>query len=335
MGLIRDRPFITVIVGEKPVNSIFYERLLTATITDNPDDEADTFEADFDDVGNDLAIPKAGAEVQVTFGYHDAISQLMGRFVIETVSVEGGSNGEVIRLCGKSASMNEDVKEQASEHFDEGTLVQIVDRLARRHGYQSKVSDELKNKRVPYIVRTNQSATDFLTRLADRFRATFLVKDNKFLFLTRGALPPLQLTKSDCSEWSFEIEPRTKYGTVEADYFDREKGQRSTCSHETGLAGPVRRLRNCYPTKEEAEAAAASEGDRLCRSTGTGSITLPGMPEMMADQPLELVGFRPEIDGLWRAGTVTHTYDTSSGYITEITIEAPEEGKTTEEDKEE
>lgn len=324
---MRHKPFISVTVGDKPVNEVFYQRLLTATITDNAGDEADTFEATFDDTGNDLAIPSKDAEILVSFGYHDAISQLMGRFIIETVAIEGGSSGETVRLSGHSADMSEDVKEQASEHFDEQTVGEIVEKLAKRHGYTAQVSPELAGRKVAYVARTNQSAIDFLTRMADRSRATFVIKNGKFLFLKRGQLPVMQLSKSDCSDWSVEVEPRGRYGTVETEYFDRDKGRRNTCSHKTGLTGPVRQLHNCYPTKEEAEAAAASEGDRLCRSTGTGSITLPGMPEMMADQPLELVGFRPEIDGLWRAGTVTHTYDTSSGYITEIQIEAPEEGK--------
>ncbi len=93
------------------------------------------------------------------------------------------------------------------------------------------------------------------------------------------------------------------------------------------FSGPVRRLRSCYPCKEEAQAAAASESDRLCRAVGSGSLTLAGRPEIMADQPLLLQGFRKEINGSWKAATVTHSYEKQSGYTTEITLEAPNQGK--------
>ncbi len=44
MGLMRTYPFIVVKVGDKPVHEVFYQRLLTATITDHAGNEADTFE---------------------------------------------------------------------------------------------------------------------------------------------------------------------------------------------------------------------------------------------------------------------------------------------------
>ncbi len=49
------------------------------------------------------------------------------------------------------------------------------------------------------------------------------------------------------------------------------------------------------------------------------------MPEVLADTPLNITGFRPEANGAWRAGTVTHQY--TETYMTTIELEAPEEGK--------
>ncbi|KAA6405680.1 phage late control D family protein [Candidatus Tokpelaia sp.] len=323
---MRYKPFIRVNIGDNPVNDIFYQRLMRATITDNAGNQADTFEAVFNDAGNDLELPQKDDPISVTFGYLDDYSQVMGKFVVETVSASGGRSGEQIRICGHSADMRKDIKEEGSEHYDNMDIGAIVGKISQRYGYEAKISEELASIKLPYIARINQSPIDFLTRLADRVRGTFLVKDGKFLFLQRGQLPAITIAKSDCSEWDLGVAPRGRYGEVQADYFDRSSGKKCTCSHKTGLAGPARRLRICYSTKEEAEAACASEGDRLCRSTGNGSITLAGNPAIMADQPLELTGFRLELNGLWRAGTVTHTYD-RSGYWTEISFEAPEDGK--------
>ncbi|SPU27299.1 Phage protein D [Candidatus Bartonella washoeensis] len=234
---------------------------------------------------------------------------------------------ELLRLCGKSASMRKELKEQTSEHFDGKTVGEIVETLAKRHGYQAKISPQFTQQTLPYVIRTDQSAVDFLTRLAERMQARFFIKDNKFLFLSGENLPALAIHKHDCSSWEFTLEPRTQYGTIEACYFDRSQGQQWQVKHQTGFTGPVRRLRCCYTCKEEALAAAASESDRLCRAVGSGSLSLEGRPEIMADQPLLLQGFRSEIDGPWKAQSVTHRYEKQSGYTTEITLEAPDKGK--------
>ncbi|WP_371923265.1 phage tail sheath subtilisin-like domain-containing protein [Bartonella sp. B1099] len=176
------------------------------------------------------------------------------------------------------------------------------------------------------VVRTDQSAIDFLTRLADRMQARFLIKDNKFLFLSGDNLPLQTIHQQECSHWEFSLEPRTQYGMIEARYFDRTKGQQHVVTHRTGYTGPIRRLRMCYPCKQQALAAAASESDRLCRAMGSGSLSLEGRPEIMAGQPLLLQGFRDEINGPWHAATVTHRYEKQSGYITEITLEALNQG---------
>ncbi len=84
-----------------------------------------------------------------------------------------------------------------------------------------------------------------------------------------------------------------------------EKGNNCLSSIRQVLGGRLRGLRGCYTCKEEAQAAAASESDRLCRAIGSGSLTLEGRPEIMADQPLLLQGFRGEINGPWKAATVT------------------------------
>lgn len=322
---MRHLPFIEVTVDGNPVSDVFYNSLISATITDNSGNEADTFEAEFDDKDNAIQLPPKGAKIEVKFGYRDAISAMMGLFVIEKISMGGGTGGEVISISGKSADMRSDIKEQASEHFDNKSIGEVVDSLAKRHGFSSKVAEELCSMRLDYIVRKNQSTTDFLTRLADRTGATFIVKNGTFMFLKRGVMKSMDIYKKDCSDWNFEIEPRTNYGKIEAEYFDRKKGKRVRLNYKTELDGPVRRLRNTYSTETEALAAAQSEGGRLARATGSGSLSMAGMPELMADQTLNLINFRPEVRGFWRAKTVTHTY--SGSYTTTVELEAPDKGK--------
>ncbi len=323
--MTRYRPFIEASVNGRPVSSSFYKRLNSATITDAPGQDADTCELKFDDAGNEIVIPQKGALLTVKFGFEDDAFFKMGVFRVEKSSIEGGESGEFVKLSGRSADMREDIKEPVSEHFESTTVGGIVEELAGRHGFDAKVDGDLAGIAILYRARFNQSTADFLSRMADETGGFFSVKDGKFLFLRRGSLPQITIDRSDCESWTFEVEPRPRFGQAEAGWFDRRTGKTHFESFSTPLEGPVKRLRTLYPNAGEAKAAAKSEGERLTRATGSGSIDLAGMPEIMADAPITLTGFRPEANGLWRAGTVTHTY--SETYKTSIALEAPEEGK--------
>lgn len=318
-------PFIEAEVNGKPVSSTFYARLVSATITDAAGQDADTCELKFDDANNDIEIPQKGAKLNIRFGFRDAGSWKMGVFEVEKSTINGGDSGEFITLSGRSADMRQDIKEPTSENFDDATIGSIVSELAGRHGFGSKVSDEFASLKITYVARVNQSASDFLTRLADRYGALFSIKDGKFLFLKRGILDAITIQRKQCVSWNFTVEPRPKFGTIEAGWFDRDTGKTSFENHLTGLEGPVKRMRAVFNNADEAKTAASAEGDRGARATGSGSINLAGLPEIMADTPIICAGFRPEANGLWRAKTVTHTYGDT--YTTSIELEASEEGK--------
>jgi len=321
-------PFIEATVNGNAVNDAFYARLSKATIHDAPGQEADTVELTFDDAGNDVAMPKKGAIILVRFGFRggaQTFSQKMGVFTVEKSRIEGGDRGELLIISGRSADMRSDVKEPLSENFDDATVGDIVKQLASRHGMGAKVDPELAGIKLPYTARFEQSAADFLSRLADRCGGMFAVKDGKFLFLKRGNLPPVTIDKSECESWSFEVEPRPLYGKVQAGWYDRSKNAITYEGVGTGLKGPSKRLRKVFNSADEAKAAASSERDRLGRATGSGSVTLGGRPDLMADTPITTTGFRDEANGAWRCAGVDHTYEET--YMTTVELEAPEEGK--------
>jgi hypothetical protein len=318
-------PFIDVSINGRPVNSAFYQRLVSATITDAPGQEADRVQFKFDDDGNAIPLPALGAIATVRFGFRDGGSQKMGSFRLEKPSIEGGTSGEFITMSGRPVDMRTDIKAPLSEHFDDKTIGDVVKELAGRHGFDAKISPELASIELPYMARINQGTDDFLTRLADRFGAIFTPKDGKFLFLTPGSFSALTISKFECESWSFEIEPRPLFGETEAGWFDRAKGKVEYESHSTGLKGPSKRLRNTFASQAEAKAAAKSEGNRLARATGSGTLKMAGRPDIMADRPIRTVDFRAEANGLWRCASVDHTYDDT--YTTSVSIEAPEDGK--------
>lgn len=321
----RSTPFIEVTVAGRPVSTAFYTRLSTASIHDAPGQEADTCELVFDDSGNEIEVPEKGARITVKFGFRGGGGWKMGVFDFDKAMIGGGANGELLTLSCRSADMRSDVKEPLSEHFDDTTIGDIVEHLARRHKHTAKISPELASIKIDYVARAEQSAVDFLTRLADRTNALFAIKGNQFLFLTRGTLQSVSIDKTECESWSFSIEPRPKYGKVAVGWYDRTSNKTVFEEHSTGLEGPVKRLRKSYGSAAEAKKAAEAESDRLGRATGSGSLTLGGRPEIMADTPIIATGFRKEASGQWQVASVDHVYGDT--YLTTINLEAPKEGK--------
>lgn len=322
----RSQPFIDVTVNGAPASDAFYRRLTQARIHDAPGQAADTVELTFDDARNEVAIPARGAIIVVRFGFLGGGTWKMGRFVYERWTVTGGEDGEFVQLSGRSADMRKEVKEPLSEHFDDKTLGAIVKETAGRHGHGAKVHSSLASVKLDYVARIEQSSLDFLTRLGDRFDAQFSIKDGLFLLMPRAALAAVAVDRSECVSWEFSGEPRPRFGKTAGGWFDRAKGRVEFEEHSTALEGPSRRLRNLLPSQAEAKAAAKSEGGRLGRATGSGSITLAGRPEINADVPLALTGFRGEANGLWSVAGVDHAF--AETYTTTVELEAPPEGKT-------
>lgn len=319
------QPFIEAYVNGSPVSGGFYSRLISATIVDNAEDQADTCDLEFDDLDNAVEIPAAGAKMSLRFGYRPGGAVKMGLFEIEKPTIKGGSGGQFVSLSGRSADMRKDVKEPVDEHFDSKTAGDIVRELAGRHGYQAKVSESLEGVAIPYIARVNQSTADFLSRLARRVGGQFTIKDGKFMLLERGILAPVTVYRNECASWSFSIEPRPTHGKTEAGWYDRAENKTSFETAETGLEGPSKRLRTVYGSKAEAKAAAKGEAGRQAAKTGSGSITMAGRTDILAGSMINAAGFRPEAAGLWYVKTVRHAY--AEAYTVTIDLEAPKEGK--------
>ncbi|WP_156785831.1 hypothetical protein [Bartonella alsatica] len=51
--------------------------------------------------------------------------------------------------------MHKEFKEQSSEHFSDKTIGEIIKTLAKRHGYQAKISQQFIEQTLFYVVCTD------------------------------------------------------------------------------------------------------------------------------------------------------------------------------------
>jgi|LakMenEpi03Aug12_release.lakeMendotaPanAssembly.Ray.scaffolds.fasta_scaffold110617_4 phage protein D len=128
------------------------------------------------------------------------------------------------------------------------------------------------------------------------------------------SLPGATIRSDEVTSWRATIKGRGAYGAVKARWLDRttNKEQVKTAGDESE-ALPTFEEKQLHKTEEEAEAAAESRLQSLRSGEVRVSITMPGRPELSAEELITLEDFRPEIDGTWNIKTITHTLDTK-GY---------------------
>lgn len=85
----------------------------------------------------------------------------------------------------------------------------------------------------------------------------------------------------------------------------------------------LKTLKETYASEAAALEAAKAELQRLERGHATFELTLAmGRPEITAQSPITVQGFKPEIDGQgWLVKEVTHTLNEGNGWTTKASME--------------
>lgn len=92
----------------------------------------------------------------------------------------------------------------------------------------------------------------------------------------------------------------------------------------TGDKGKVKHLKGTFANKAEAERASAAKMAEIKRQMAKFSINLAyGLPEISTESPIQLQGFKAEVDKLkWIVEKATHSFS-RSGLTTQLELEAP------------
>ncbi|MBN6076995.1 phage late control D family protein [Aggregatibacter actinomycetemcomitans] len=114
-----------------------------------------------------------------------------------------------------------------------------------------------------------------------------------------------------------------KNGTVKGRHLSKRKyNVLEQTEPVTSDSDQIKTLRHTYASEKDAIRGAKSAFDRLKRGVATFNIDLAyGDPMLMPETPLELSGFKSEIDAAnWLITKVTHTI-TDNGYVSQIECE--------------
>ena len=312
-------------------------RLISLTLIEKRDGEADELQLVLDDSDGKLAIPKKGVLLRLQLGWlqgADVTPGLVdkGRFTVDQVEWRGPP--DTITITARSADLTAGFRTRREAAHKDTTLGAIARKVAAANGLEAKVAAELDGIAVAIVAQHNQSDMALLRRLGREHDAVATVKDRKLILSPIGkatspggkALPGLTITRRETSDYTYREIERSAEAGVEARWHDPASAERKTVtvggSGAGGSGGKTRRLRKVYHSEADARAAAQAEANRAKRGAAEFSLSLPlGRPDIYPERPVTLSGFKPQADGRkWIVREVTHTLG-DRALVTSVALE--------------
>lgn len=328
------KPAFRIVSSGNDITQQIADRLVSLRVQDEAGQKSDTVELTLDDRGQNLPLPEEQTRLEVAMGYsHDGNTpQDMGTYVVD--EVEFSYPPATVRVRAKAMEASPTFKQPKTRAWHDKTIGQIVQQIAGEHGLVAQVHGSYRNRKIAHIDQTEESDAHFLTRLARLHGATSKPAEGMLVFIPQGAgvsvqgqrLPAANLDVREVSNYRATVKDRGRYNKVQAKYMDKETGTEKTVEAPVPGAGftlfgekpATYQDRKLYPTKEEAQQAAQALGVQLTSGTVTIDLTCAGRPDIFAERPIALTGFRDPLNATWVIQSVTHEYS-GKGYTTKIT----------------
>ena len=321
-------PICILTADSKPLNDQILKRIISVTVTDNRANEADQLDITLDDSDGVLELPRRGVKINCQLGFFGEGVHDKGDFIVD--ETEWSGTPDTITIKASSANFKSKIKEAKSKSYHRKTFGEIAEEIAKNHDLTLVMIDELKSINLNHIDQTNESDLNLLVRISKQNGAEMAVKKDRLLIFKAGSaktasgkdLPSITLTRRDGDQFRYSEQDRESDHTgVSASFHDTGKAKRESVT--SGTEGKVKKLKGTFATKEEAERASKAKMDEIKRQMAKFSITTAfGIPSISTETPMNLDGFKPQVDKLkWIVEKATHSYSTS-GLTMQLELEA-------------
>lgn len=321
-------PVLKLTADSKPLNDQVMARIMTLSVTDNKNLDADELTLTLDDHDGALALPKRGVKLQCWLGFEDAGIHDMGIYIVD--SSEWSGTPDTISIRAKSADFKSSLKSGHSQSYHNKTLGEIAETVAKRQQLTLSIKPELVSINVGHVDQTDESDIHLLTRLCHQYGAVVNIKHGKLLIFTANANVsasghPLDLTvitRQTGDQFRYSVEDRqSDYDNVATSYQDKKTASRKTVD-TNGKKTKTKKLKGTYKNKEAATAAAHAESKRIKDQQAKFSISPAyAYPAVSTESPITLQGYKAEIDALkWTVDKAVHSYSKSGGLTTQLDL---------------
>ncbi|CAE7405593.1 gpFI [Symbiodinium microadriaticum] len=302
------------------------DRLLSLSISDQAGLESDRCSLEIDNRDNAVILPPPGGVLDISLGYDwpDAgiAFHKMGRFTVDEFTLSGPP--QTLSVNGQSVDMLGSARGQKTRYWDDVYLAAIVEEIAEDHGLTPRVDQAAREKFYPHLDQRRESDLNFLQRLGQEADLLVTVKEDHLIAISNsegktasGAdLPGITLTPGDISRYSVTKQNRHVFKGVTTYWRDRNANE--TKSFTAGdEAGPILQVTGNQRDEKSAQDVAQAELKSRNRNTDGLSLQMPGLPQLVAETPLQLENFPEGVAGPWIAKSVDHKLS-SSGFSTAV-----------------
>lgn len=225
-------PAAVLTINGKPFGTEAMSRIISIEMTDKRGFEADELTITLDDHDGSLAIPRIGDKITLEMGYKETGLVDKGEYLFTEFTASGAP--DMLSITARAADLAETLAQQEEKSWHGQTLYQIVEAIAKKHGYPYRISDAYKLADIKHIDQTNESDAAFLTRLAEQYDAIATVKHGMLIFLPAGEaqtasgkpIPPLEIVRGMGDGHRFTYSATNAFEAVRAYYTDKATGQK-------------------------------------------------------------------------------------------------------------
>lgn len=322
-------PAFRIVADGTDVTQAIADRLISLRITDQAGQQSDSLEITVDDRGSQMPPPRSGAWIRVWLGYstNGQLPAYMGAFAVDEVELGMGPRSMVIKATAAQTAP-ELVKEQKSQSWHGKTLGEVVQEIAKRNGLQPVIKGQLASVQIRHEDQTNESDQSFLTRLAEKYKATIKPADGKLVVTPRSeGAGQFTIKLEEVTDWRATLKNRGAYGQVKVKWLDRTTNKEKIKTQGEKGPLPVFEEKQLFRDEQEATKAAESKLQSLKAGEVRISLKMPGRPELNADGEVTLKNFRDLVDGTWVVKSIAHEL-ADSGYTTSVECGTKGEGNT-------
>lgn len=311
------------------ITQLIADRLISLRINEQAEQQSDSLEIALDDRDKRIPVPASGTWFRVWLGYSTGgrTPVYMGAFAVDEVELSMGPRSMVIKATASNTAPTLQ-KQQRTQSWHDTTLGQVVQQIADRNNITAVVKGQLASVQIKHEDQTNESDQAFLTRLAEKFKATIKPADGRLVVVPRGDKDNagnVTIKQEEVTSWRATLKNRGAYGAVKARYLDRSTNKEKVyTAGESGGSLPAFEEKQLFKTQAEAQKAADSRLQSLKAGEVRISLQMPGRPDVNAEGLVTLQGFREYVDGTWNVKNVTHDLS-DTGYVT--TVECGTQGE--------
>lgn len=228
-------PFALLTLNGQAFGTETNARIISVEMTDKRGFEADELTIELNDYDGAIAIPSVGDKITLDLGYKETGVVSKGEFKFAEFTHQGAP--DTLSITARAADLADTLAEQKEKSWHKQTLFQIVETIAKVHGYSGekcKIADEYKQINIAHIDQTSESDASFLSRLAEQYGAIATVKHGILLFIPEGnaqtasgkEIEPVIITRQSGDQHTFSYDTANAYNAVRAYYTDKKTGKK-------------------------------------------------------------------------------------------------------------